>query len=205
MSGGDANSWDSAYARERPPWDIGRPQQALARIAEQGGFHGRLLDSGCGTGELTMLAASLGVDATGVDVSTLAIEMARGKAAERGSAARFLVGDALELPRLVQGPFDVVVDSGLFHSFRGSDRDRYVGNLAAVTGDGSVVYVMCFSDLTPGDWGPPRIRREELLDAFRDGWTVEDLRPDVFEINPGFEVPQAHAWLGTFRRVAASG
>ena len=51
------------------PWDIGRPQPAFVRLAEQGLLAGRVLDSGCGTGEQTLLAAAHGADATGVDVS----------------------------------------------------------------------------------------------------------------------------------------
>jgi len=44
--------WDEAYAASRPaPWDIGRPQPAFVRLAEQGLLSGRVLDSGCGTGE----------------------------------------------------------------------------------------------------------------------------------------------------------
>jgi SAM-dependent methyltransferase len=81
-------SWDDAYTGRVPaPWDIGQPQPAFARLARQGLLTGRLLDAGCGTGEQTLLAASSGADALGVDVSPLAIERARGKAAARGVPA----------------------------------------------------------------------------------------------------------------------
>src|SRR6266566_1219135 len=67
-------SWDDAYSASTPaPWDIGRPQPAFVRLAEQGLLAGRVLDSGCGTGEQTLLAAAHGADATGVDGSGLAI------------------------------------------------------------------------------------------------------------------------------------
>ena len=71
-------SWDGAYAASTPaPWDIGLPQPAFVRLAEQGLLSGRVLDSGCGTGEHTLLAAAHGADATGVDVSGRAIQRAR--------------------------------------------------------------------------------------------------------------------------------
>src|SRR6266581_2749802 len=54
--------WDEVYAASAPPWDIGRPQPAFARLAEQGLLSGRVLDSGCGTGEQTLLRlADLGL------------------------------------------------------------------------------------------------------------------------------------------------
>lgn len=34
--------WDDSYARPRPPWDIGRPQPALVRLAEAGTLSGAL-------------------------------------------------------------------------------------------------------------------------------------------------------------------
>ena len=43
------SSWDEAYAGAPAPWDIGRPQPAFVRLAEQGLLSGRVLDSGCGT------------------------------------------------------------------------------------------------------------------------------------------------------------
>ena len=83
-----------------PPWDIGRPQGSLRAVADAGGLTGRVLDAGCGTGEHALMAAALGLDATGIDGSPRAIDLARHKAAERGLAARFLLADALDLASL---------------------------------------------------------------------------------------------------------
>jgi 2-polyprenyl-3-methyl-5-hydroxy-6-metoxy-1,4-benzoquinol methylase len=84
-----------------------------------------VLDVGCGTGEHTLMAASLGLDATGVDVSPVAIRMAQEKAAARGVAsARFVTGDVL-LPATLTalgGPYDTIIDRAVFHSV--SDEDR---------------------------------------------------------------------------------
>ena len=110
-------SWDEAYAASTPaPWDIGRPQPAFVRLAEQGLLAGRVLDSGCGTGENTLRAAARGATATGVDLSARAIAKARAKAAERGLAARFETGDVLRLGDLGLTA-EVIIDSGVFHVF----------------------------------------------------------------------------------------
>ena len=100
-----------------PPWEIGRPQPALLALAEAGAIRGRVLDVGCGTGEHVLLAASLGLEATGIDVAEAAIERARQKAVERGLEARLVVGNVLDLADLGE-QFDTVLDSGLSTSWR---------------------------------------------------------------------------------------
>jgi SAM-dependent methyltransferase len=65
-----------ALSAGRPPWDIGRPQPAFLALAEAGAVVGRVLDVGCGTGEHALMAAGLGLEATGVDLATAAIAAA---------------------------------------------------------------------------------------------------------------------------------
>ena len=194
-------SWDDAYAGGVPaPWDIGRPQPAFLRLAEQGLLAGRVLDSGCGTGEHTLLAAAHGADATGVDVSGLAIRRARDKAAERGLAARFEVGDALRLADLGL-TFDVIIDSGVFHVFDDDARGRYVTSLASVLRPGGHCYLACFSDRQPGTWGPRRVSQDELRAAFSRGWTVASIEAATFEVNEArIGVSSVQAWLAVLER-----
>src|SRR5258707_12432084 len=82
--------WDASYTAATPaPWDIGRPQPAFVRLADEGRLTGRLLDAGCGTGENALLAASRGAGVTGIDVPPTALARARPKAYDRGPPARF--------------------------------------------------------------------------------------------------------------------
>jgi len=194
-------SWDDSYAGDVPaPWDIGRPQPAFLRLAEQGLLAGRVLDSGCGTGEHTLLAAAHGADATGVDVSGLAIRRARDKAAERGLVARFEVGDALRLADLGL-TFDVIIDSGVFHVFDDEDRVRYVASLASVLRPGGHCYLACFSDRQPGTWGPRRVSQDELRAAFSHGWAVASIEAATFEVNEArIGVSSVQAWLAVLER-----
>jgi SAM-dependent methyltransferase len=194
-------SWDLSYTgEEAAPWDIGRPQPAFARLAANGLLTGVVLDAGCGTGEHSLLAAASGADAVvGVDVSAVAIERARVKAAERGLTVRFEIADALRLDRLGV-TFDTVIDSGLFHVLDGDGRAGYVRSLATALRTGGTCYLMCFSDRQPGDFGPRRVTEAELRDAFSDGWVVADIVADTFDINRGPIGTQAQAWRATLRR-----
>jgi SAM-dependent methyltransferase len=162
-------------------------------------FVGALLDSGCGTGEHTLLAAACGANAMGVDLSPVAIAKAREKAARCGVSARFEAADILDMS-LPSGGFDTVLDSGLFHVFDDVGRARYVSVLADAMRPGGTCYLACFSDRQPGDWGPRRVTREELSEAFSDDWTIGRVDEIVFEINPLPEATEVSAWLATIRR-----
>jgi hypothetical protein len=49
--------------------------------------------------------------------------------------------------------------------------------------------------------GPRRVRQDELVAAFGEGWNVTDIAVDAFAINPGFGTQAAEAWLATIRRL----
>ncbi|WP_252271352.1 class I SAM-dependent methyltransferase [Pseudomonas subflava] len=54
----------------------------------------RVLDIGCGTGATSLAATGLGADCLGVDLSGPMLALARNRAREAGSAARFVCADA---------------------------------------------------------------------------------------------------------------
>jgi hypothetical protein len=55
-----------------------------------------------------------------------------------------------------------VLDSGLFHVFSDEDRIRYVRGLKTVLDPGGRLFLLCFSDVTPGTEGPRRVSQPEL-------------------------------------------
>jgi len=68
----------------------------------------RLLDVGCGAGQLALIAARAGAQVTGCDISSNWIEKARARAAAEGLEVTFEEGDAESLP-YEDARFDVVV------------------------------------------------------------------------------------------------
>jgi len=187
--------WDASYQDVPAPWDIGRPQPAIVRIAHQ--FVAPVLDAGCGTGENALHLASLGLPVVGVDVAETALALAREKAAARGLHGDFLPADACQLDRLGR-KFQTVLDCGLFHTFHAEERTRYVASLASVTEPGATLYILCFSDAAP-DTGPHPIREEELRAAFSTNqWRVAGL--ERTRIETCFHEHGAPAWLATIHR-----
>jgi ubiquinone/menaquinone biosynthesis C-methylase UbiE len=192
--------WDASYQDGPAPWDIGRPQPAIVRLAAEGGFAGAVLDAGCGTGENALHIASLGLPVLGVDVAETALAMAREKAADRGIDAEFTTADAFRLERLGRS-FATVLDCGLFHSFTADERPAYVASLASVTEPGGTLQVLCFSDRGP-DTGPHPVSEDELRASFnpRTGWNVAAVEPT--RVQTRFHDDNgAPAWLATIRRI----
>ncbi|WP_052372976.1 class I SAM-dependent methyltransferase [Nocardia otitidiscaviarum] len=193
-------SWDDSYRDEPAPWDTGRPQPAIVRLAAAGAFGRTVLDAGCGTGENTLHIAAAGARVLGVDVAETAIAMARRKAAARGLDAEFAVADAFRL-HLLDRTFDTVVDSGLFHTFDADERTAYAHSLTSVTTPGARLFILCFGDAGP-DPGPHPVSRDALAAPFDHdpGWQVTDIAPEVIETR--FAQVGAPAWLATIERIA---
>ena len=191
-----AAGFDASYAGT-PPWEIGRPQPAFVELAEAGALRGRVLDLGCGTGEHALLAAALGLDASGIDSAPTAIAIAQAKARERGLRASFRVWDALELAALGER-YDTVLDSGLFHVLDDAERVRLAAGLRAVVVPGGHYHLLCFSDRQPGAFGPRRVSQAEIRASFADGLTVDAIEPARFAVT--FSPAGALAWRATITR-----
>ncbi|MCU4740099.1 class I SAM-dependent methyltransferase [Halobacteria archaeon AArc-m2/3/4] len=188
MTDEPANWWDEAYEGD-VPWDIGRPQSAIVRLAERGEIVGDVLDVGCGTGTHALSLASRGHRVTGIDISSRAVERAREKLRVRRERepdldVTFRVGNALDLElddHLGGSRFETVVDSGTFHVFEKPLRGRYADSLATVLESGGRAHVLVFSDRAPPDWGPTPVAREDFAETFADGWRVLSVREEPFE------------------------
>ena len=188
--------FDSAY-KGRPPWDIGRPQKEFVELVRRGEISGAVLDIGCGTGENALFFSGEGHDVCGVDSAPQAIGKAKEKAAERGLPVHFLVLDALHLTGLNR-TFDTATDSGLFHTLSDEDRRVYVDQLAAILSPAGKYFMLCFSDLEPAGYGPRRITEREIRESFRDGWSINYLRPAIFESRTRAE--GSRAWFSSISK-----
>ncbi len=74
----------------------------------------RLLDFGCGQGELSVAAALMGASVVGIDIGEDLVELSRRVAALNGVEIEFVVGSIHELP-FEDNDFDVVMGSEILH------------------------------------------------------------------------------------------
>lgn len=196
----DPHRFELAYQQDQAPWDINSPQPAVVALAANEKVIGDVLDLGCGTGENALMLVGRGHMVWGIDASPTAIERARYKADERTLNATFVLGNALELDVLGEG-FHTVIDSGLFHLFSDQERQVYLKGLNHVMFPGSCLYLLCFSDREPGDWGPRRVKRSELRQLFAQsaGFRVQSIVETRFYLR---ERPDGvRAWLATIQRI----
>ncbi len=108
---------ETVKARMKFTWMAG-DYGAFAKFMEPGALEilagwqihpgARMLDVGCGAGQIAIPAARSGIDVTGVDIATNLITQARDRALAEGVLARFEEGDAERLP-YPEASFDVVV------------------------------------------------------------------------------------------------
>jgi SAM-dependent methyltransferase len=96
----------------------------------------RLLDVGCGSGQLALLAARDGLDVTGVDIATNLVERAQARAQAEGLEARFQEADAEALP-FPEASFDVV--TSLIGAMFAPRPDRVANELLRVCASGGTI------------------------------------------------------------------
>ncbi|MEA2522265.1 MAG: hypothetical protein QOI81_1911 [Actinomycetota bacterium] len=187
-------SFERMYRSGHARWDTGvTPPEVVALIEREPRFpSGRALDLGCGTGTNALYLASRGWEVVGVDFSSLAIEAARLKLAEReGGAISFLRGDVTELAAAgVKGPFDFVLDIGCFHSVSRRRRRAYAEGVSKLTSRGGTLLMFAFG---PALRGPGRHPTREREIRRRFGYAFE-----LAEVELG-TTPLGAAWFTLHR------
>lgn len=142
----------------KPGWD--KTEEAYAerfewmeRIFSAGFFpsEGKLLELGCGAGNLGVWFAQKGYDVTGVDISPTAVQWGNEKAKAAMVNAKFLLGSVLNLQQFPDNFFDIVVDSKCFHCIIGADRSAFLSESLRVLRKGGYLLIdsMC-APVTPG-------------------------------------------------------
>lgn len=109
-----------------PPWDTGiSPPELYAFLRRRP--PGMALDLGCGTGVNLVTLARHGWRAIGVDYALPAVWRAWRRLRRERLPGRACVGDVTRLLWL-NGPFDLILDIGCFHSLSRAGRPAYLAH-----------------------------------------------------------------------------
>jgi SAM-dependent methyltransferase len=182
--------WDEAYRTDAAPWDIGRPQPAIMAVLENAVRGPRILDVGCGTGDLVIALARRGFHVTGVDISPVAIAAAKKKAADvHVRHVRLQVRDILEPDPDSHSHtvYNTVFDSGLLHNLHrgGGPVEAYLDVLPTLVATDGFLYVLAVSAEAGEGW---TVTREFLESSFTGPHWDNTIIKDVEVIaEAGFE------------------
>jgi 2-polyprenyl-3-methyl-5-hydroxy-6-metoxy-1,4-benzoquinol methylase len=196
-------NWDTHYQSGTPPWETGQPSLELARvIAEEKIKPCRVIDIGCGSGINAVWLAQQGFDVTGVDITPLAIEKARARAAASGVQVRFVEDDVLDLREKYE-PFPFFFDRGCYHSVRDPGAAVFLRTLERITAPGSIGLVLTGNakEPPPEGQGPPVVSEEQIRAELGSLFEIVRLREFRFDTSMADNAAPL-AWSCLLRRAA---
>ena len=212
-------TWNSGdYATFAEPMQIGA-MEFLQRLNLQAGT--RMLDVGCGSGQIAIPAARAGIHVTGLDIAPNQLEAARGRATAEGLTVQFDEGDAEMLPYADES-FDVVVS--LIGAMFAPRPERVASELTRVCRKGGRVVMANWtpegfigqmfkiigkhvppSPLMPSPllWGQEEAVRERLRDEIAELHLTKQQYPFAYAFGPSEVVDFYRSFYGPTNRAFA--
>ena len=149
---GHDKQYQKHRAQEHPGWEANEAvytdfKAHVERILALGNAPkaGRLLELGCGAGNMTVWFAEKGYEAYGIDIAPTAIDWAKERSKLSNVKAQFIVGDVVTLRDYADCDFDFVLDGHCLHCIIGNDRPKLLESVWRVLKPGGYVMIntMC--------------------------------------------------------------
>jgi len=180
MNGRNFPDWDALYKNEsveNMPWFNKNLDSDLEKaLKERNITKGNFLDLGTGPGTQAIQLDEKGFEVTATDISKHAVA----KAKSLSGKVNFLVDNILH-SKLPKNNFDYIFDRGCFHTLSGKDRQAYIKTVKDILADKGVLFLKCFSEKEPGDYGPYRFSQAEIRGLFGKEFVIESIKETVFQ------------------------
>jgi SAM-dependent methyltransferase len=151
------NPWDAAYRAAHVPWASETIDADLgAALATHAPPPGRLLDLGCGLGQIARHAARSGYRVVATDSSDVALAAARARA---GADDIVWVRDDV-CGSALHGTFDVIVDRATLHVLPAQRASAWAATIVRLLAPGGVAIIKCHRDGIAGattSWSEERL------------------------------------------------
>lgn len=192
-------NWDERYRTGDLPWDTGIPDAELEQMVAQYPVNPcSALELGCGTGTNAIWLAKQGFQVVAIDISAVAIDMAREKVEAEDVNVSFHCADLLANEVSIPS-CGFVFDRGCFHSLRSPENRQKCAEIIwkCTAEEGLWFGLMGNADGPEREMGPPRLTAEEIVSAVEPWFEMLHLRTTYFHSN--LEDPP-RAWACLMRR-----
>lgn len=136
-----AQDWQSKAVNATGAYSVieGR-HQAVLDVMHKMQKVGRLLDVGCGTGQLAISAAQMGWDAVGIDFAAEMVDQCRVNAQAAGVSARFIAASFFDSD-FEEDAYDVISAQGFIEYISPAEMDEFFGRCARMLRPGGALAV----------------------------------------------------------------
>lgn len=189
-------NWDRAYLNSRTPWLVTGFNEVRDRLLAKYAPGKALLDVGCGTGENAAALRGSGYDVTGIDISSVAVEIARSKPSI--SDTKLVIADFFSYSD--DFLFDVVHDHGTFHNLQGADeRDTFVHQVSRNLDAGGIwLNISACADTPKTRLSHGGIYLQDVVCSAEPYFEVLEIVRDPYGLSR--EQDDFLAWYSVFRR-----
>lgn len=185
-----------------PHWKTDQPQKELVEAIDSGWFpkNQRVMDVGCGNGEVSRWLAAKGFAVLGVDYSAAAIENCRRLSAGHSNPPIFQVADLCR-EHLRLEPVFSLIDRGCYHRIVTNLRHVFAQNIARATVEGGHFLLLAgtFQDSRVVKYSGVRSEaqlREHVGDVFGEYFVIERAEPALMNAMPGEQgMPAVAFWM----------
>ena len=210
----DQYRWERRWlnAEFNPFWKTDQPQKEIVGAVESGWFptNQRVIDLGCGSGEMCRWLADQGFAALGLDYSAAAIARAYRLSAGCPNPPTFEVVDLCRKDLRLEPAFSLL-DRGCFHRIVKNLRPTFARNIAQATVDGGHFLLMT------GTFQDPRVvnhraipseqrLREHVEEIFGNHFIIERAQATFLNAREGQKsMPALAFWMVRKCKVTTSG
>jgi SAM-dependent methyltransferase len=142
------NTWEREYRNPKLVTKNDGPQADTLRffkfLKKEKGFileNKKVLDLGCGTGRNSNYLAEKGNEVIGIEISKMALNIAKERALSQGINVDYRLGDIGEEYDIKDNSIDMILDVTSSNSLNEAGREKYLKEMSRVLRDGGFLFV----------------------------------------------------------------